>query len=51
METKELKEDVIYHMSVIGIENMKLCVIASNRKEDRQILDKQKTCETEHFND
>ncbi|WP_270439409.1 hypothetical protein [Bacteroides bouchesdurhonensis] len=45
METKELKEDVIYHMSVIGIENMKLCVIASNRKEDRQILNKQKTCD------
>lgn len=41
----ELKEGILYHMSEIGIDNISLNYIQSNRREKKQIDDKLKTCE------
>lgn len=41
----ELKEGILYHMSEIGIGNIFLNYIQSNRREKKQIDDKLKTCE------
>lgn len=45
MKKLELKEGVVYHMCEIGIENLSLNSITSNRKDKKQIDDKLKSCE------
>ena len=42
MKKLELKEGVVYHMCEIGIENLSLNSITSNRKDKKQIDDKLK---------
>lgn len=46
MKKIELKEGVVYHMNEIGIENLKLNNITSNRKDKKQIENKLKSCES-----
>lgn len=41
----DLEEDVVYHMSEIGIENLSLYGIHSNRRNKKQIDNKLKSCE------
>ena len=43
MKKLELKEGVVYHMCEIGIENLSLNSITSNRKDKKQIDDKLKS--------